>query len=81
MLNHQDLNRALKLFEERKTAMAMRSRLDSEPVRLMVGDGATAGTVALSPSYLGGIVGDVKASLDQQIAVINSTLTAMGIEP
>ncbi len=81
MLNHRDINRALKLFDERKTAMAMRTRLDNEPVRLMVGDGATAGTIALSPSYLGSIVGDVKTSLDQQIAAINTTLTAMGIEP
>lgn len=81
MLKQQDLDRAMKLFADRKTALAMRSRLDSEPVRLMVGDGATAGSIALSSSYLGGIVSEVKASLDQQIAAINSTLTEMGIEP
>jgi len=81
MLNETQLNQAVKLFAERKAALAMRRRLDAEPVALMIGSGNTIGAIELAPDYLRSIVEEVKAGFDKQIGAINAKLSEMGIEP
>ncbi|RWO57164.1 hypothetical protein [Mesorhizobium sp.] len=81
MLTKADLAKAQKIFAERDTTQRMRDRVTGQRVALMVGEGKDAGEVVLSAAYLGQIIADVTASLDQQITAANAALTDMGVEP
>ncbi|ESY75530.1 hypothetical protein X740_30970 [Mesorhizobium sp. LNHC221B00] len=81
MLTKSDLTRAQAMIAERDTAQRIRDRMRTEPVSLMVGDGKEASVIHLSADYLGQMVFEVKASLDDQIKTINAALTEMGVEP
>lgn len=67
-----------KLVTARGVAQRMLTRIDQEPVTLMVGTGLAAGEIALSKDYMAGIIKDVRNSLMHRIAEINRQLTEAG---
>lgn len=76
-----DLENARLIAVARGSNKAMRDRLGAdEKLTLMVGDGAAASAIVLSPSYVGRIRADLIAALDQRIAENEAALAALGVE-
>lgn len=76
-----DLNRARDVVEAIAGARATIEKLAAGKVFLGVGEGVHTSRITLAPSYLAGIVAEVKASLEQSIAAGEQALRDMGVEP